>query len=486
MGDTINMQQHRLERLVCLLLIVATLAVFQQLPEYDFVNIDDYYYVTENVHVTRGLTREGIIWAFTTLHANNWHPLTWLSHMLDCQLFGLKPGMHHLTNLLLHMANSTLLLLVLKRMTGALWRSAFAAALFALHPLHVESVAWVAERKDVLSTLFWLLTVWGYAGYVEYPGRNRYLLVLLFFALGLMAKPMLVTLPFILLLLDYWPLGRVKLWESREGGSGGIQRSSALHLVREKIPFFALTLASGIVTVVAQYKGGAVRSLNLLPLDVRIANALVSYVGYIGKMIWPQHLAIFYPHPGALPTWQVVGAGLLLLSLSIILLRAAGRFPYLGVGWLWYLGTLVPVIGLVQVGDQAMADRYTYVPLIGLFVLIAWGIPDLMARWRYRQIALTISAVIVVFCCTVSTWSHVKHWRNGTALFTHAVNVTADNALAHDGLGFALARQGRLDEAIAHYSEALRIKPGYAKARYNLEHALRHVDESPGVSRTSP
>jgi Flp pilus assembly protein TadD len=447
------MRRRRLQLLVCLFLIVPTVAVYWQIRSHDFLNYDDDSYVTENRHVQGGLTWKGITWAFTTTHASNWHPLTWLSHMLDCQLYGLNPKGHHLTNLLLHIANTLLLFLVLKRMTGALWRSAFVAGLFALHPLHVESVAWVAERKDVLSTFFWMTTMWAYVRYVECPRLGRYLLVLLLFSLGLMAKPMLITLPFVLLLIDYWPLSRFQF------GHGEAQRpksvilshpmSPFLHLVREKIPL-----------------------LDVLPLQVRLANALVAYMSYIGKMIWPVHLAVFYPHPGMPPLWQAAGAGLLLLCVSVVVIRAARRSGYLAVGWLWYLGTLVPVLGLVQVGSQAMADRYTYVPLIGLFIVVAWGVADLAARWRYRRLVLATSAGVVLLALTACTWLQVGHWRHGISLFEHTLDVTANNYLAHLNLGVVLGKQGSLKEATEHFSRGLKIKPNMGALHTNMGLAL--------------
>jgi tetratricopeptide (TPR) repeat protein len=480
-----------LERLVCLFLIVGTLTVFWQVQHHDFIELDDRVYVTDNDHVQAGLTKEGVVWAFTTFHAANWHPLTWLSHMLDCQLFGVRPGMHHLTNLLIHIANSILLLLVLNTMTGALWRSAFVAALFALHPLHVESVAWVSERKDVLSTLFWLLTMWGYARYVDHPGLNRYLMVLLLFALGLMAKPMLVTLPFVLLLLDYWPFGRVQLRQSSKGSYTEAQGSSAFHLVLEKAPLFALAAVSSVLTLLAQYKAGALKTLDIIPVEFRSANALVSYMSYIGKMIWPHNLAVFYPHPGMVPMWQAVGAGLFLVCLSILFVIPVGagrRFPYLTVGWLWYLGTLVPVIGLVQVGSQAMADRYTYIPLIGLFIMISWSSYDFVRGWRNTRVVLAISTGVVLLALMACTWVQVGLWKNSTTLFKHAFNVTDNNYKAHNLMGIALERQGRLKEALRQYSEALRIKSDYPEAYYNtgnvlmrqkrLKEALRQYSEA--------
>jgi len=397
--------------------------------------------------------------------------MTWLSHMLDCELFGLNPGMHHLTNLLFHMANSILLFLILRRMTGAIWQSAFVAALFALHPLHVESVAWVAERKDVLSTLFWMLTMWVYVLYAERPGLNRYLImILLFFILGLMSKPMLVTLPFVLLLMDYWPLGRLKPWWCRQKTELNSHKSTFLRLILEKVPLFALSAILSVVTFIAQ--GGAMKSLAKLNFGVRIANALVSYITYIGKAFWPQDLAVLYPHPGAMAIWQPVGSGLLLLCLSLISIRTIRVFPYFAVGWLWYLGTLVPVIGLVQVGTHAMADRYTYIPLIGLFIMVAWGVPDLLRKWSYRRIVLALSAGLVVSILMMCTWLQVRHWKNTVSLFSHTTNVTVHNYIAHNGLGAGLEEQWQYDKAIYHYSEALRIKPDFAMAHNNLGGAL--------------
>jgi hypothetical protein len=405
-------------------------------------------------NVQAGVTPESITWAFTATRASNWHPLTWLSHILDFQLFGLNAGWHHLINVLFHIANTLLLFFVLRGMTGALWRSGFVAALFALHPLHVESVAWVSERKDVLSTFFWILTMWGYAGYVRRPGIKRYLLVLLLFALGLMAKPMLVTLPFVLLLLDYWPLGRLQPGSSLNG-SRSEQRSLGLKLILEKIPLFFLSAGSSVATFMVQKSGGAVASLDSMPLSARVANALVSYVSYLGKMFWPYHLAVPYPLRAELPGWHVAGSSALLLAITLLALRAVRRRPYLAVGWLWYLGTLVPVIGLVHIGSQAMADRYTYVPLVGIFVVIAWGISELAAGWRYRKIGLTALGSVVLAILMVTSWHQVGYWKSSVTLLERSISVNPNNPVASMNLGHALIAGGKLEQGIDQFSEAL-------------------------------
>ena len=469
------MKHRRLKITICLVLAAVTFVAYIQLQSHDFLNYDDNLYITDNPRVRSGLSQESIVWAFTATYAANWHPLTWLSHMLDCELYGLNPKGHHLTNLLLHVTNALLLFLVLFRMTGAPWRSIFVAALFAIHPLHVESVAWVAERKDVLSTLFWILTIWAYAHYADRPGLNRYLLVLLLFALGLMAKPMLVTLPFVLLLIDYWPLGRLRLAQLIPATSSENQGTPVFSLILEKVPLLALTAVSILVTVLAQQKGSGLAPVDLIPIKARFLNTPVSYVGYIAKMVWPRNLAVFYPHPGSdLETWQAAGAAILLVCITLAVIWTRRRHPYLIVGWLWYLGTLVPVIGLVQVGLQAMADRYTYVPLVGLFIMVAWGVPEILKGWRHGLTLLAVSTSIVFLAFTVCTWSQLRHWRNSITLFTQALNVTSNNYVAHLNLGLALRVKGNLDDAIYHYNEALRIKPNYALAHNNLGVALKN------------
>ncbi len=463
---------------IALLLAAAILAIYGQVVSFDFVNFDDHPYVTENVHVRAGLTWAGTRWAFTATAQSNWHPLTWLSLMLDAQMGGLNPHLFHLTNLLLHLANTLVLFHLLRRLTGFHWRSAAVAALFAVHPLHVESVAWVAERKDVLSTLFWLLTMWAYLRYTERQSLRAYLGVVVLFGLGLMAKPMLVTLPLILLLIDFWPLGRLTL----SPGMGGVLRN----LLWEKVPLFALAGVSSIITVIAQEKGGAIVSLENHALPARVANALVSYVRYIGKMLWPQGLAVLYPHPrNTVPLALALVSAVVLLILSWLALRAAPRRPYLAFGWLWYVITLVPVIGLVQVGNQAMADRYTYVPLIGLFVAIVWWITDVSSSWTGDVTAAQASpgqrrarlAFGIVFSALVAllmgvAYVQAGYWKNSVTLYQRALAVTKDNAVVENNIGEVLSEQGRTDEAIVHFRAAMRINPGYATHQVNLAATL--------------
>jgi Flp pilus assembly protein TadD len=458
---------------LALSIVAAVTIAFAPVARHVFVNFDDPQYVSENPFISDGLTLRGISWAFTTGYAGNWHPLTWMSHMVDVQVFGLHAEAHHVMNVVLHTASALLLFLLLYRMTGAMGRSWFVAALFAVHPLHVESVAWVAERKDVLSTLFWMLTIWAYLRYVRRPGVATYSLVVVLFALGLIAKPMLVTLPVTLLLLDVWPLRRLSLAPGT--------RSEPVRLIREKLPLFALAIASSVVTFVVQQQAGAVKELVVLPIGRRVANALVAYVTYIGKGLWPNRLAAIYPYPISIAAWQVVAAVLVLTSITTLAIRARRRHPYVLVGWLWYVVTLLPVIGLIQVGSQPIADRYTYVPLIGLFIIVAWGVPDLLAVWRWQMRAPPAAGVLVIVACTAAARAQVQHWRNSVALWEHAIAVTTANYRAQGNLGHALATQGRLEEAVSHYTEAVRIHPGYAEAHNNLGLALARqgkIDEA--------
>jgi Flp pilus assembly protein TadD len=469
--------------LICGALAIVTFAAFWQVLGYGFTNFDDDIYVTENPHVQGGLSQQSVVWAFRTPYASFWHPLTMLSHMLDCELFGLNPHGHHLTNVLLHIANTLLLFIVLNRMTGGFWKSAFVAAAFALHPLHVESVAWVAERKDVLSTLFWMLTMLAYLYYVRRPNIIRYSLTLLAFALGLMAKPMLVTLPFVLLLLDYWPLERLQLGRDvkvQKKGATDIRYKwsgppGRIKLILEKIPFLVLSAVFSVITIFTQKSEEALVLDS--PLIIRVGNVMVSYLVYIRKTIWPSGLAAFYPYPGStLPLWEAVVAFVVLVSISVFVIRLIPRYKYLLVGWLLFVGTLVPVIGLVRVGLFAMADRFTYIPLTGLFIIIAWGADDFLAGRRLglrraqsgRKIVLGISATGVLSALLICTSFQVRYWRNNTTLFEHAIKVTTNNFLAYNNLGATYGKLGRYAEEIEAYKQAVKIKPDYAKAYYNL------------------
>lgn len=470
----------RWDFIVSLFLVVIILASYWQLPTHDFLLFDDNRYITHNTHVHEGITWENLAWAFSSTDFGYWHPLTWLSHMLVFQLFGLKFGMHHLTNLFLHIANTLLLFLVLKRMTGALWQSVFVAAMFALHPLNVESVAWASERKNVLSTFFWMVTLLTYVRYVERPGFYRYLQTFLVFVLGLMAKPVLITLPFVLLLLDYWPLCRFNLAGSDRGNQDphtsqktGLQRALLLRPVLEKIPFLSLSAVCVYLSSLSIQRFGNLVSTASVPMKLRITNALVTYVSYIKKMVWPRNLAIFYPYPQTVPLWQAGGALLLLLCISFFVLRAVRSKPYLAVGWLWYMGTLVPAIGLVQAGLwPAIADRFVYVPLIGLFMIIAWGIPEILIGWRHRKEGLVVIGALFFPILMVTTCLQLRHWQNGVTLFTHNLNVTHNNGLAHNELANALKQQGKFSKAMFHYSKALQINPNYAEAHNHLGFTL--------------
>jgi protein O-mannosyl-transferase len=449
--------------LVAVALAAIILFIYTPVRNYGFLFYDDPEYVSENAHVFRGLTGQGVLWAFTSGHASNWHPVTWLSHMLDVQMYGMNAGMHHCTNLLLHLANALLLFGLLYRTTRAWGRSAMVAALFAAHPLHVESVAWIAERKDVLSTLFWMLTMHAYVRYVGKPRLGRYLAIVSAFALGLMSKPMLVTLPLVLLLFDVWPLRRVRF----EAG----QRRAWLAVFREKIPLCVLAAASSLVTIIVQWRGGAVQSFEVAPLYQRVANALVSYIAYLGQMLWPWNLAAHYPS-APLPLWSVAASAAVLIAVSVFGIRFSGSRPYLFVGWLWYVLTLVPVIGLIQVGGQARADRYTYIPLIGVFIAGAWGIAAILERRRCPGIALRAAACILVCVLAAVARGQVRYWESDLALWEHAVQRTADNYFARTNLGFALIDRGDFAAGIAQYAEALRIKPVSAETRNALGTAL--------------
>ena len=447
------------------LIVLATLGVYWQVGNHEFVSFDVQEYIIENPHVNSGVTIENIKWAFTKNYSANWHPLTWLSHMVDCELFGLDAGGHHMVNVLFHLANTALLFWVLMRMTGALWPSAFVAALFALHPLHVESVAWIAERKDVLSTFFWLLTMWAYLRYTERKGTGRYLLVVLVFALGLMAKQMLVTLPFVLLLLDYWPLARLEF--SRPISK---VKSNIFALILEKLPLFVLAGCASVVTFFAQ--SGAILTISVAPIHLRAGNAVVSYVAYLSKMVWPGKLSLLYPFPwDSLKAWQIAGAAGLLVCITGLVIGLRNR-KWLTVGWLWYLGTLVPVIGIVKVGSQAMADRYTYVPLIGIFIMIAWTATELIPKWRRRNLALGVSAVVILCGFSVRTWFQAGYWSDSVTLYKRSISVTRDNHVLLAALAEDLAKQNKTKEVIYCLSEYLQIRPYNFDAHANLASLL--------------
>lgn len=485
-----NANQPRTSLLICGLLTLITLAVYWPVSSFDFVNYDDPIYAAGNPHVQAGLTADAIAWGFTNIEAEFWQPLTWWSHMLDCQLYGPRAGGHHVTNLLLHIANTLVLFFAIRALTGSSWRSGFVAALFAIHPLHVESVAWVSERKDVLSTFFGLLSLLAYAAYAETrrhkddllptqtprpAGSNPsllYGLALLAFGLSLMSKPTLVTLPFLLLLLDYWPLGRLSI------GSPMTFAKSGLALLREKIPFFALTLAVCVSAYWIQASRHNLGGLSQYPLSLRLANAVMSYFRYLRKMVWPSDLAVFYPYPDNWPAAQVAAAGGLLALITLLALLYLKRRPYLAVGWFWFLGTLVPMIGLVQVSQHAMADRYSYIPLIGCFIALVWGIAELAAKLEAGERATALAGALCALAIAWVAARQVSYWRNSEALFVHALAVTENNYVAHDNLGAALDPQTRGDEALAHFQEAFRIEcarrsnPDLSCIRFDLGTAL--------------
>lgn len=467
---------------ICVALFFATVLLFARAIGNDFVNYDDPDYVTENARVKAGLSADGIGWAMGAGVASNWHPLTWMSHMADVSLFGLNPRGHHATSVLLHACNAALAFLALRRLSGAVWASAFCAALFAWHPLRVESVAWVSERKDVLSGFFGFVVLWAYAGYVERRragggGAMRlYALAVAAFALGLMAKPMLVTLPCVLLLLDFWPLRRISVAKP----AGGEKGESLGRVFVEKLPFFALVVISSFVTYRVQQAGGSVSAA--LTLDARLANAVVAVVRYAGKFLWPADLAVLYPHPGAWPTGKVVACVVIVAALTALACWQHRRRPWLAVGWLWFLGMLVPVIGLVQVGLQSMADRYTYLPMLGVAIAMVWTAREFAMSPNARR-WLGGAAALALAGCAVQTWRQLGVWKNSFTLFDHAIAATEKNYLAHDNRGLFLFKAGQVDEAIADYRRSLAINPGYVNASNNLGHALadrgRHAEAIP-------
>lgn len=473
----------RLKILICLLLAGITLILYRPVGRMGFIVYDDHGYVTTNTNIQSGITFESVRWAFTTATESNWHPLTWLSHMLDYKLFGLKASGHHWVSLGFHIVNTLLLFLVILQMTGALWRSALVAALFAWHPLHIQSVAWISERKDVLSACFMLLTLWAYVRHVQKPGIGNpvsgprpltsgpYWLALLFFALGLMSKPMLVTLPLILLLLDFWPLKRIS---GSGSGIAGPKNAGQPHILKklilEKIPFFGLSLASGIATLWAQGEGGSIATLAQLPLGWRLADALVFYTAYLQKMFWPVNLSILYQYE-RMHLWEFTCNAMMPVLLTILIVRRARSQPYLMVGWLWFLIMLVPVIGLVQVGGQAIADRYTYLPSIGLFIIIAWGMADMAARSRRWQTSMTIGAAALLTACLVDAKIQLGYWQNSITLFKRAADLTHGH-YCYFSLACAYLEAGELDEAARNFRISIRLSPKLPVSHYRLGYVL--------------
>ncbi len=464
------MQTDKTKRIIIsLLLLITTIAVYWPAVGHEFINYDDPAYVTGNAHVGTGFTYENIRWAFTTTLMGNWNPVTWLSHMADMHLYGLDPRGHHLTSVILHGLTTVLLFLFLNKATGAVWRSALVALIFSLHPLRVESVAWVSERKDVLSAFFFMTTLLAYAFYIERQSIMRYCVVALSFILGLMAKPMLVTLPFLLLLLDYWPFSRLDAGQRTSAplprgkrDFPATNRTSLAGILIEKLPFFLLSAVFSFIAVYAQKDAKALLSLPAHPLMQRISNALLAYMNYLGKIFWPQDLAVLYPLPGHIPAPHAILAFIFLAGISSACVLFSRRYPFVLTGWFWFAGSLVPVIGLIQVGLQAMADRYTYIPSIGLAILLVWGASEMTRNVRHRTLLMTAAGCVLVLLLAVSARIQLKYWENSIALFTHAVAVTRNNYVAHTNLGDALDKQGRYDEAMRHYGEALRIKPDEA------------------------
>ena len=446
-------------------LVVATVAAYARVIHFESVSYDDPDFIA-TPQAQEGLTPQSVRWALTSVVASNWHPVTMLSHLLDVELFGQRPGLHHLTNLVFHVANTLLLFTLLRQLTGAIWRSALVAALFALHPLHVESVAWIAERKDVLSTFFFLLTLMAYGWYARRPSALKYALTLVLFALGLMSKPMLVTVPGVMLVMDYWPLKRPQRWG---------------RLAVEKLPLVALAIADAVVTFVLQQQTGAVAPIERVSLSMRLANAIVSYVRYLWMTIWPADLAVFYPYPDRWPAVVVIAALALLVAITIVTVRQARARAYLIVGWLWSLGTLVPVIGIVQVGHQALADRYTYIPLIGPFIALAWAAEELARRSKNAARIACAFAAFALAALSILTFIQVRHWRNSLTLFAHAVDVTDENWLAYNHLATALREAGRVDEAVASAQQVVRIRPNWAIGHFNLGNTLMQAGDADGA-----
>lgn len=476
--------------IACLLIIASTLFVYWKVGSYEFTNFDDHFYVTGNKHVQQGLTLDNLKWAFSVSKGTDksyWHPLTWLSHMADCEMFGLNAGAHHLVSLFIHIANALLLFAVLGLMTGAPWKSAFVAALFALHPLNVDSVAWIAERKNVLSTFFCMFTILAYIYYAKRPSLSRYLLVTTAFIASLLSKPMLVTLPAALLLLDYWPLyriqtNRLRIYGEKNSGYVPVRKLPLSRIILEKIPLVAISCIVTLLSVISMHNNELFVTKQIAPFGLRVENAIVSYVEYIGKIFWPHPLAVYYPFPESIPVWQVIGALFLLAVITIIAIAAARKLPYLIVGWLWFIGTLVPVIGIVQGGLwPAMADRWAYVPAIGIFIMVSWGMGSIIHRWLRLRIVIVVIALAALLACTFVAKKQTTYWKNSITLFSHALAVTRDNYLSEYNLGQALSEKGMDDAAMPHYYKSLQFNPNNLGTYIDLGIALAkkgRTDES--------
>ena len=440
--------------------------IYWRVGQYPFINFDDDLYITDNHIVLKGLTWEGIEWALKSVYPN-WHPLTWISHMIDVEFYGLNSGFHHIENAMIHVITSILLFLSINHATGDFSKSAFVAILFAVHPLHVESVVWISERKNILCGLFWVLTLFAYSVYVTHGGIRRYFSVIFFFTLGLLSKPMIVTLPFVLMLLDYWPLGRVlpDERECRDFSKADCKITPFSRLFREKIPFIVLMVFTCTVTYISQITGG---NVSHYPFGIRVANAIVSWVAYIPKLIWPTSMAVFYPHPWlehrAISNWDLGFAIMIISSITLLVILLVRRGPYLAVGWFWYLGTLIPVIGLIQVGNQAMADRYAYIPSIGIFIMIAWGLPDLVRGWSFCRYILISLGIIYISSLMFITTSQISYWRSSVSLFEHAMEVIPNNWRIQVNLGQALLEEGRVKEAITEFETMLSTAPNHEEA----------------------
>jgi protein O-mannosyl-transferase len=474
----IDRSNTRRRYLIIASLVIITIGSFMGVMNNGFINYDDPAYVVNNEHVRTGLSLPTIVWAFSSTSESNWHPITWLSHSLDCSLFGMDPRYHHAMNLFIHLLTTIMVFLVFEKMTRMPWQSAFIAVVFAVHPLHVESVAWISERKDALSGFFWIATMIAYVNYARSSALKWYIITILLFILGLMSKPMLVSLPFVLLLLDYWPLGRIQIGKSLPGEKSIMPPISRKRIIVEKIPFLVLAIVSSVLTFFIQQHGGSMAISSRLPMDERLTNAIVTYIQYIGKIFIPTDLAIFYPHPlGTLESYKIIGAIVIILSITFFVWKNSRTDKYLMTGWLWFIGTLIPVIGIVQVGLQSMADRYMYIPIIGIAIIIAWGVPQLINRFKLSNIIPKAGFALIVPLMMLGTYIQTTYWKSNVTLFQHALAVTTNNHIAHTNLGVDLADSGRHAEAIPHLREAMRLWPNEILTHSNLARSLVAIGE---------